>query len=172
MTLLNAKFVKKCALQLGFSHCGIARAKVLNVAQSRFEQSLKENRHAEMRFLERDVDKRFNPNLLLPGCQSVIVVLYNYYMCDEPASNRYRTARYTWIEKDYHALLSEKLELLAHQILDAAASYRITVDSSCISEKNWAVEAGVGCFGKNGIVHHDGGSFFVIGILLTDCAAP
>lgn len=169
-TCLNSEFVKKEALELGFTNCGIARAKILDTAKQRFEESIGKGLHASMHFLERDVDKRFNPALLLPNCQSVIVVAYNYLIDVLPASSKYRTARYTWIE-DYHYLINDKLEQLAHKILDSSVSYRITVDSSCISEKNWAVEAGIGCYGKNGVIYNEGGSFFVLGTLLTDCAA-
>ena len=98
--LFSANTIKELACAAGFSSCGIARARSLDVARGQFENALAQGRQASMRFLERDVDKRFNPEKLLPGCQSVIVVTYNYCIDEEPASDKYRTARYTWIE-DY-----------------------------------------------------------------------
>lgn len=169
MTILSSEQVKACALALGFSHCGIAQAHTLVAERERFEHALSEGRHAGMRFLERDVERRFDPSGLLPNCRSVIVVLYNYMVKEEPVSDRYRTARYTWVE-DYHPALSAMLEQLAEKLHIAPDHYRITVDSSCISEKNWAAAAGVGCYGKNGLIHNEEGSFFFIGILLTDFA--
>ncbi len=156
------------ALETGFAHCGVARAHPLEQAKLHFLSALKEDRHAGMRFLERDVEMRFNPDLLLPHCQSVIVVLYNYYLGATPQSKQYRTARYTWV-KDYHLLVKERLDgmVVRLQAIEPCQC-RVTVDSSCISEKNWAVEAGLGCFGKNGLVHNEEGSFFVIGTILTD----
>ena len=58
------------------------------------------------------------------------------------------------------------LEKLAEKIVNICPSigYRATVDSSAISEKRWAMEAGVGCMGKNGLIHNQHGSFFVIGV--------
>ncbi len=167
---LSSQWVKQLALELGFSRCGIARAKPLEDARHRFEDALAIGAHAGMRFLERDIVKRFDPSELLPGCKSVVVVLYNYLIEEQPASERYRMARFTWVE-DYHCALAERIEELAGKIIPPEAHYRITVDSSCISEKNWAVEAGVGCFGKNGLVHNEDGSYFVMGTILTDCAA-
>ena len=167
---LHAQSVKRLALEMGFSRCGIAQARPLDEARRRFEESLVDGRHAGMRFLERDIAKRFDPNELLPGCQSVIVALCNYLIDDVPASDRYRMARYTWVE-DYHRAVAQRLEQLAGIIIPEEAHYRVTVDSSCISEKNWAVEAGVACYGKNGLVHNEDGSYFVMGTILTDCAA-
>jgi epoxyqueuosine reductase len=42
------------------------------------------------------------------------------------------------------------------------------VDSSNISEKAWAVQSGVGYYGKNGIIQTSAGSFVFLGILLID----
>lgn len=168
--IFSAKQIKKIAGELGFSRCGISRAHPLDEARSLFETALLEGRHAEMHFLEKDVPKRFNPSELLPNCQSVIVVAYNYLVDIQPASSKYRMARYTWIE-DYHTLLKRMLEEMVGEISKMGeCSCRITVDSSCISEKNWAVEAGIGCYGKNGLIHNDDGSFFVLGTILADFA--
>ncbi|MBR3466625.1 MAG: tRNA epoxyqueuosine(34) reductase QueG, partial [Bacteroidales bacterium] len=152
-----------------FQDCGIARARVLAEAETEFLHSVEHGYHAEMHYLERNVDGRFNPESLMSGCKSVIVVTYNYLTDSEPKSDKYRTARYTWIQ-DYHILVKDLLEKLAAMIVNdyPTVKYRTTVDSSAISEKRWAVEAGVGCMGKNGLVHNDNGSFFVIGTLLVD----
>ncbi len=167
--MLSSQQIKSWAKEVGFQDCGIARARVLAEAETEFLHSVEHGYHAEMRYLERNVDGRFNPESLLPGCKSVIVVTYNYLTDSEPKSDKYRTARYTWIQ-DYHILVKDLLEKLAAMIVNdyPTVKYRITVDSSAISEKRWAVEAGVGCMGKNGLVHNDNGSFFVIGTLLVD----
>jgi len=167
--MLSSQQIKSWAKEVGFQDCGIARARVLAEAETEFLHSVDHGYHAEMHYLERNVDGRFNPESLLPGCKSVIVVTYNYLTDSEPKSDKYRTARYTWIQ-DYHILVKDLLEKLAAMIVNdyPTVKYRTTVDSSAISEKRWAVEAGVGCMGKNGLVHNDNGSFFVIGTLLVD----
>ena len=167
--MLSSQQIKSWAKEVGFQDCGIARARVLAEAETEFLHSVERSYHAEMHYLERNVDGRFNPESLLSGCKSVIVVTYNYLTDSEPKSDKYRTARYTWIQ-DYHILVKDLLEKLAAMILNGypTVKYRTTVDSSAISEKRWAVEAGVGCMGKNGLVHNDNGSFFVIGTLLVD----
>lgn len=167
--MITSQDIKCWAAEAGFAACGMARAKRLTEAEQQFKAAIEKGYQAEMHFLERDVEKRFDPSLLLPDCRSVIVVAMNYLIDDEPDTDRYKTARYTWIE-DYHDLVKERLETVASKMLSACPDlhYCITVDSSCISEKNWAVEAGVGCYGRNGLIHNESGSFFVLGTILTD----
>ena len=166
---LSSQQIKTWATEVGFQDCGIARARVLVEAEKEFRQSIEKDYQADMHYLERNIDNRFNPETLLPDCKSVIVVTYNYLTDNHPKSDRYQFARYTWIQ-DYHILVKDLLEQLAKRLIDAYPSirYRATVDSSAISEKRWAMEAGVGCMGKNGLIHNRHGSFFVIGILLVD----
>ena len=166
---LSSQQIKTWATEIGFQDCGIARARVLVEAEKEFRQSIEKDYQADMHYLERNIDNRFNPETLLPDCKSVIVVTYNYLTDNHPKSDRYQFARYTWIQ-DYHILVKDLLEKLAKRLIGAYPSirYRATVDSSAISEKRWAMEAGVGCMGKNGLIHNRHGSFFVIGILLVD----
>jgi epoxyqueuosine reductase len=166
---LSSQQIKSWAAEVGFQDCGIARARVLVEAEEDFRHSIDGGLHAEMHYLERNIDNRFNPESLLPNCKSVVVVTYNYLTEAQPKSDCYRTARYTWIQ-DYHILVKNLLEQLADKVLEVcpAAKIRATVDSSAISEKRWAMEAGVGYMGKNGLIHNQHGSFFVIGILLMD----
>ena len=166
---LSSQQIKTWAKEIGFQDCGIARARVLVEAEKEFRQSIEKDYQADMHYLERNIDNRFNPETLLPDCKSVIVVTYNYLTDNHPKSDRYRFARYTWIQ-DYHILVKNLLEQLAEKLEDDCPSirYRATVDSSAISEKRWAMEAGVGCLGKNGLIHNQHGSFFVIGVLLVD----
>ena len=167
--IFSSQQIKSWAAEVGFQDCGIARAHVLVDAEEDFRHAIDGGLHAEMHYLERNIDNRFNPESLLPNCKSVVVVTYNYLTDAQPASDKYLTARYTWIQ-DYHILVKELLEELADKIISVCPSvhYRATVDSSAISEKRWAMEAGVGCMGKNGLIHNQHGSFFVLGVLLLD----
>ncbi len=169
LEILSSQKIKLWAAEVGFQDCGIARSRVLTEAEAEFRHSIKNAYHADMHYLERNIDNRFNPESLLADCKSVIVVTYNYLTDSEPQSDKYRTARYTWIQ-DYHILVKNLLEQLAEKVVNnyPTVRYRTTVDSSAISEKRWAMEAGVGYMGKNGLIHNQHGSFFVIGILLVD----
>lgn len=160
--------IKALAQTLGFSHCGIAPAEPMLREQGDFEQSIRDGYHAEMNFLARDVEKRFNPQMLLPECKSVIVVLFHYYI-DAEINADYKVAKYAYLQ-DYHVFIKEKLNRIGAFLSEKStqAQWRVTVDSSTISEKNWAVRAGVGHIGKNSLLQNEMGSYFVIGTVLTN----
>ena len=171
MPPINADFIKTEASKKGFALCGIAKAKPLSIEKERFEKALIQNLHAKKEYLERDIDKRFHPELLLTNCKSVIICGFNYNMQKGEGRKEKgeRISSYAQI-KDYHIFMKEKLEALARSLQDKCGSfnYKITVDSSAISEKAWAVQAGIGYFGKNGIIQTTFGSFVYLGCLLLD----
>ena len=168
-TLLSHDKIKEYALGIGFQDCGIAIAEHLETEAGLFLEAIRLGKHAGMTFLERGIDDRFIPESLLPGCKTVVVVTYNYLTDSTQATDKYLIARYAHII-DYHIVVKEMLQTLALAISEQHPGLRAkaTVDSSAISEKAWAVKSGVGCIGKNGIVHNSHGSFFVIGTLLLD----
>jgi len=179
---MNAKLIKLYANNCGFALCGIAKPTPLYSEKERFEKALMQNLHAKKEYLERDVEKRFNPKLLLENCKSVIVCGFNYYSgntCKSFAHNipintitqedKLKISRYAQI-KDYHIFMKDKLEKLAAdlQIQYGVFNYKTTVDSSSISEKVWARQSGIGYYGKNGIIQTSFGSFIFLGTLLID----
>jgi epoxyqueuosine reductase len=166
----------------------MAKSQLLTSEKERFEKALAQNFHAKKEYLERDVEKRFHPELLLENCKTVVVCGFNYNMkgavCGERKEvsgerevsryarndgEKYKISQYVQI-KDYHVFLKEKLEQLAQGLKEKYGdfNYKTTVDSSAISEKAWAVQAGVGYYGKNGIIQTAFGSFVFLGILLID----
>ena len=184
---MNAQTIKHLAQTCGFSLCGIAKAEPLTAEKEWFEKALTQNFHDGKAYLERDVEKRFNPEMLLEGCKSVVVCGFNYFTgnrrgvtCYAPNDKNYapndnnhvqnpnfKIARYAQVE-DYHIFMREKLEMLAQCLQEQYGNfiYKTTVDSSAISEKAWAVRAGIGYYGKNGIIQTSLGSFIFLGILL------
>ncbi|MDR0207199.1 MAG: tRNA epoxyqueuosine(34) reductase QueG [Bacteroidales bacterium] len=172
MIRINSDFIKEEARKQGFALCGITKAKPLPVEKERFEKAIAQNLHANKEFLERDIDKRFHPELLLAHCKSVIVCGYNYntqflQLKSQISNFKSQISQYAQI-KDYHIFMKEKLEDLACSLQEkyGLVNYRITVDSSVISEKAWAVQAGIGYYGKNGIIQTKFGSFVYLGCLL------
>ena len=160
-------YIKQSALALGFSACGIAEARRLLKEEELFRDAVKLGFHGGKAYLERDIEKRFDPRLLLPDCKSVIVCLYNYFSQQNPKSD-YKIAKYALLT-DYHELLHEKLERLAADLQGhyPDMAYKISVDSSAVSEKSWAIRAGLGSAGKNTLLQTPQGSYFLIGVLLT-----
>ena len=178
---LQAQIIKQLAYKQGFSLCGIAKAEPLSVEKERFEKALAQNFHAKKAYFERDIDKRFHPELLLENCKCVIVCGFNYntrnpepHTPNPKPQTRYplpaiQISQYAQI-KDYHVFMKEKLEVMAQNLQEKYGdfNYKITVDSSTISEKAWAVKSGIGYYGKNGVIQTSFGSFIFLSCLLID----
>jgi len=173
----SSQLIKQNAKNCGFNLCGITKPLPLKLEKERFEKSLSQNFHAKKEYLERDIDKRFHPELLLENCKSVIVCGFNYNiencMCgmryEVCGNDKFKISQYAQI-KDYHIFMKEKLGMLAQSLQEKYGdfNYKTTTDSSVISEKAYAVQAGIGYYGKNGIIQTPIGSFVFLGTLLID----
>src|SRR3982751_1785328 len=106
----NTDFIKMKAKELGFSFCGISKAEFLKDEAPRLEEWLKRNYQGKMSYLENHFDKRLDPTLLVPGAQSVISLVYNYYPKEDLTQNdNLKIAKYAYGE-DYHFVIKEKLK--------------------------------------------------------------
>ena len=75
----NSQLIKRLAKQIGFSSCGISKARFLQEEEKNFENWLKKGYQGTMGYLERNFDKRLDPQKLVPGAKSVISLTYNYF---------------------------------------------------------------------------------------------
>ncbi len=163
--------IKSNALESGFSHCGIARIGKLDEIRPRYAAFLQRNGHASMKYLETYFEKRMNPELVMAGTRSVITVLLNYYPPEIIAEeDNYVISKYAY-GRDYHLEMRERMAKLVGIMKDQFGEFsaKAFVDSGPVLEKAWAQRCGVGWQGKNTlIINKTGGSFFFIGIILTD----
>lgn len=164
------RFIKATAARLGFSYCGIARAEKLNEDARRLEKWLNKNHQGSMQYMENHFDKRIDPTLLVPGAQSVITLMKNYYPEKKQENKSLKIARYAW-GKDYHEVIRAQLkELLAEMNQEiGTVTGRGFVDSAPVLERAWAVKSGLGWVGKNGnLISKQNGSYFFIATLIVD----
>lgn len=163
--------IKALAAKHGFLYCGFSKADFLESEAPRLESWLKRGLHGEMRYMENHFDKRLDPRKLVPGCKTVVTLLYNYFPTnlstkkDEP-----QIAKYAWGE-DYHKVIKDKLHLFLADMRSIAGSIegRVFVDSAPILEKAWAVKSGAGWMGKNtNLLRKSTGSFFFLAEMLID----
>ena len=121
--------------------------------------------------MERNFDKRLDPRLLVPGCKSVISLLFNYHTekkikkDHEPKISSYAYG------KDYHFVVKDKLKELLSRIKNLVGDVngRVFVDSAPIMERAWAKKSGLGWIGKNtNLINKKVGSFFFIAELILD----
>ncbi|MBN2806532.1 MAG: tRNA epoxyqueuosine(34) reductase QueG [Prolixibacteraceae bacterium] len=163
--------IKTKAHELGFSACGIAPVRKLAEEEARYHAYLNEQYHGEMSYLVRNIDKRLDPAQLVEGAKSVVVVLLNYFPEQlQTGSGVPLIAKYAY-GKDYHVVIKEKLKTLFEYIQNELTPVkgRIFTDSAPVLERAWAVQAGLGWIGKNGLLlNRELGSFFFIGELIID----
>ncbi len=163
-------YIKQTAHDLGFDHCGIARAKRLDEDARRLEQWLRQGMHGGMQYMENYFEERVDPTRLVPGAKSVITLLMNYYPAEQQHEGSPKVARYAW-GKDYHDVIRARLNTLLERLREKAGqiSGRGFVDSAPVLERTWAQRSGLGWVGKNGnLLHKQSGSYFFIATLITD----
>ena len=139
-----------------------------------FLSRLAERKHADMAWLERNLDVRADPSKLLEGCQTIISLAYPYPNARHETEDGYRVARYADpLREDYHFRLKQLGEELSARIQegDPESRTKVCVDSSPILEKGIAWQAGIGFIGKNTLLVIPGyGSYFFLVEILTTAA--
>lgn len=159
-------------MEIGFDKIGIVPAEALPDEERRLKEWLESDYHGEMRWMEREPEKRAHPRILFPGAKTVIVVALNYYTPSqhEDSAEKGKVSRYAWGD-DYHDVVKAKLRELLSFIkeLIPAVNGKICVDTAPMMDKAWAVRAGIGWMGKHSnVITKEFGSWFFIGEILLD----
>ncbi|CAN5451104.1 tRNA epoxyqueuosine(34) reductase QueG [soil metagenome] len=158
------------AHELGFDACRIARA-VAPPHAGEFQEWLREGAAGEMQWLERGESKRCDPQEVLAGARSVVVLALSYWQGESPAGSneppRGRIARYAWGD-DYHDVMLEKLRSLDALLRANGGMQKCYVDTGPVLERDFAAEAGVGWHGKSTmLLNAQLGTWFFLGEILT-----
>jgi epoxyqueuosine reductase len=177
-TLKTHIFEKAAAL--GFGQLGVADVD-LTAASASLLEWLAAGKHGEMHYMQVHGEKRWKPELLVPGTLRVISARMDYLPESQAAMwhqlndpNGAYISRYA-LGRDYHKVLRRKLQTLADQTaaLIGPFGYRVFVDSGPVLEKPLAQNAGLGWIGKHtNLINRDAGSWFFLGELLVDIALP
>lgn len=164
--------IKAEALRLGFFVCGFAKAgPVTDAMRQHYLDWLAEGRNADMAYLNNNLDKRFDPRLLVPGVKTIVVVALNYFPAHRLPEGEPQIADYA-LGLDYHDIVKQKLRQLATNV--GITDYRAFVDTAPVLERYWAVQAGLGWIGKNQqlIIPHAGSEFFLGELFIADELQP
>lgn len=157
------------AAALGFSALGVAPADAEQ--GSYLADWLAAGMHADMQWMERHLAARQNPQLVLPGVRSIIMLTYEYAAQDAREA-RGRIARYAQGE-DYHKLLAAKLADIDETLQFYGGVQRCFTDSGPVSERFFAARAGLGWIGRNGLLlRPDWGSYCFLACILTTLELP
>ncbi len=164
--------IKAEALRLGFFVCGFAKAgPVTDAMRQHYLDWLAGGRNADMAYLNNNLDKRFDPRLLVPGVKTIVVVALNYFPAHRLPEGEPQIADYA-LGLDYHDIVKQKLRQLAANV--GITDYRAFVDTAPVLERYWAVQAGLGWIGKNQqlIIPHAGSEFFLGELFIADELQP
>lgn len=169
--------VKEEARRLGFALAGVTTPDPPSHAVIYLDW-LEAGRQAGMTYLatERARERRLNPRLILPKCQSVLVLAIRYpaaHMLDQSAPGPLtgRVASYAWGE-DYHLVLPDRLRALV-SFLERAVGHplrhRLYTDTGPVLEREFAQRAGLGWIGKNScLIHPRLGSYLLLAEIFLD----
>lgn len=163
------------AQELGFDLCRIARC-VTPPHAAEFREWLADGRAGDMAWLARNQDRRTDPQQVLPGARSVIVLAMNYISEIGDRRSEFgvrrspipgRIARYAWGD-DYHDVIEGKLRLLDAWLLERGGRQRCYVDTGPVLERDFAALAGAGWHGKSTmLIHPKLGTWFFLAEILT-----
>ena len=134
--------------------------------------------HADMHWMERTADKRLDPQLVLPGAQSVVMLGISYWR-SEFENRKSQIENPTWarysLHEDYHDTIKPAL-LAAGRALEemfgvTRDDYRAYTDTGPVLERSWAARAGLGFTGKNAmLISRRHGNWLLLASLLTRVA--
>ena len=150
---------------IGFSHPGKP------IYFDEFKKWIAARKNAEMRWLERNVEIRENPQLILKQCNTIISLAYPYSSLKPATGDGLTVSRYSEPDKeDYHIRVRSACNEIIKTITSVhkGSSTRICVDSAPILERSFAVSSGIGFVGKNNMLIIPGyGSYFYLSEILT-----
>jgi epoxyqueuosine reductase len=169
------KSVKGKARELGFDLVGISPVDSFPENQF-YKEWLARGFAGEMRYLERDPEKREDIRNIVPEAKSVISCGVNYntdypYSIDETDKKKGWISRYAWGD-DYHDVMNERLLLLeghVREISPKVIKSRVYVDTGPVLERVYGKYSGIGWYGKNTcLINQDIGSWIFLGEIITD----
>lgn len=169
--MIARNFIINAAREVGFDLVGVVRVEPLDAERNRFREWLLQGRNSTLDYLERNVEKRFDVGLLVPGARSVVVCAVSYlspFSRGYDVDSRTKIASYA-LARDYHVTIKDMLRTLAMRLTEYAPElkYRAFTDSAPVAEKSLAVRAGLGWIGRNSLlVTQELGSMLHLGELV------
>lgn len=163
--------LRRRILAEGAAAVGFASARPTQKEErERLREWIAAGRNAGMSWMERHLLLRRDPGNVLPGARTVICAAFPY----APATPRYPElpviARYA-CSPDYHETLRATLGAVMTDVTKGSreGEWRVCVDSAPLPERYWALRAGLGLKGDNGmlIVPGTGCEVFLAEILTT-----
>jgi epoxyqueuosine reductase len=146
--------IRRRALGLGFDDCRFTSAGSPPSAEQ-FQNWLAAKKFGEMNWLERNAEKRVEPQKVLANAKSVICLAASYESSNSNLNTKNSkhgiVARYAQFD-DYHDILAEPLKSLTQFVNELGGAETKSlwyVDTGPILERDFAQRAGIGFVGKH-----------------------
>jgi epoxyqueuosine reductase len=166
--------LRELAATHGIAHFGVAPATVMERARRALHDRKAAGLDAGMQFTYRNPDRSTDPQRSVAGARSVLVGARSYLLDHEPPrppGAQARVGRYAWV--DHYAALRAGLREIALRLRSAGERAVVFADDNAVVDRDVAVRAGLGWFGKNANVLVPGaGSWFVLGCVVTTAELP
>ena len=120
-----------------------------------------------MGYLARNLEKRFDPALLVPGAESVLCFLAPYGQAGGGVAGFAQGV-------DYHSVVKDRLFAVIEELKSQFPDFegRPFVDSAPVLERYWAVRAGLGFIGQNNFfISPEFGLRTIIGVIVCNIPA-
>jgi epoxyqueuosine reductase len=176
--------IRQRAAELGFDDCRFTSAGA-PASAGQFQHWLAEKNHGEMNWLERNAEKRADPQKVLPGAKSVICLATSYVTpesghaaCDGKLARQPRhgeIARYARFT-DYHDVLGGRLKTLTELVNELGGVQTRSLwyaDTGPLLERDLAQRAGLGFVGKHtNVISRRLGNWIFLAEILTTLELP
>ncbi len=173
--------IREWAAALGFQDLGVTDLDLSEHAPH-VRSWLEQGFQGEMGYLERNLEKRFDPALLHPGTLRIISARMDYLKTDTQPLQVLDSPELGYVSRyalgrDYHKTLRQRLAKLGRRVSEAAAdldhNFRAFTDSAPVLEKALAEKAGLGWIGKHTLLlNREAGSWFFLGEIFTNLPLP
>ncbi len=162
---MKAAELTRLASELGIDVVGAAPAEPYEETERHIRERRARGLFAGMRFTMACPEISCHPELLLEGARTVVSAALCYWVeGPQPGPGEGRLPRYAWA--DHYAVLRERLDALGRGL---GGAYRVLVDANQHVDREGAVRAGLGFYGKNTmLITRTHGSWVVLGTLVTD----
>ena len=135
------------------------------------ELFIRNNWHADMKWLEKRMEERSSPRVLWPEVQSVLVFTDDYTPDHDPFTKLKKTEMVNLSVyasgRDYHKVVKSKLKKIGSWIVKTlGCEIKVFVDTAPVMEKPLAQKAGLGWQGKHtNLVSKKTGNWFFLGFI-------
>jgi len=163
---MRASELAERAVEHGLDVVGASPAAAYEETEAHILERRERGLFAGMKFTMAQPEVSCHPERLLDGEARTVVSAALCYWVDgpEPQPGEGRLPRYAW--RHHYALLRERLEALGREL---GGRYRVLVDENQHVDREGAVRAGIGFYGKNTmLITREHGSWVVLGTLVTD----